>query len=79
MTPPSSLDRFLAGVCQLCPVCRRARARPEGWAAQFVRTIEARTCPFCRAYARVHGRAAHAPAPGGTGREDREGDKDATP
>lgn len=58
---PTRLDRALARVCLGCPVCRRARARVQGLAARFVRKIEGLICPFCRAYARVQGRAAHQP------------------
>jgi hypothetical protein len=35
-TPDSRLDRFLAGVCRNCPVCRRARRRPSGVASWLV-------------------------------------------
>lgn len=59
-TTLSALDRALATVCELCPVCRTARRHPQGGANAFVRRIEGRVCPFCRAYARVHGRPSHA-------------------
>ncbi|OQW95309.1 MAG: hypothetical protein BWK77_07710 [Verrucomicrobia bacterium A1] len=59
----TDLDRALARICELCPVCRTARRHPEGAANAFVRRIEGRVCPFCRAYARVHGRPSHAPVP----------------
>ncbi len=59
----TGLDRSLARVCELCPVCRRARATQAGAAFQLVRRIEADLCPFCRAYAKVHGRKAHEPLP----------------
>jgi hypothetical protein len=52
-------DRALAAVCAACPVCRTARRRQRGAAFAFVRAIEGRVCPFCRAYERVFGRKAH--------------------
>jgi hypothetical protein len=42
-----------------CPVCRGARCRRRGAAFWLVKKIEARLCPFCRAYERVYGRKAH--------------------
>jgi hypothetical protein len=63
-TPVSRLDRLLAAVCVHGPVCRTARRRPRGAAWQLVRRVEARVCPFCRAFARVYGRPAHEPPPG---------------
>jgi Zn ribbon nucleic-acid-binding protein len=63
----TSTDRFLAGVCASCPVCRHARKTQAGAAYSFVRTIEAGVCPFCQAYERVHGRKAHEPVPGPSG------------
>lgn len=63
MTSPSkemtSLDRALANVCRSCPVCRRARQKQSGLAFEFVKRVEMRTCPFCRAHERVYGRKAH--------------------
>jgi len=56
---PSPLDLALARVCELCPVCRTARRHPDGMASTFVRSVERRVCPFCRAYERVHGRPSH--------------------
>lgn len=49
------LDLALAAVCASCPLCRHSRRKPDGWASRIVRKVEARICPFCRAYARVHG------------------------
>lgn len=57
--PVSRWDRVLAGVCENCPVCRRARQQPAGLACQLVSKVERHLCPFCRAYERVHGRPAH--------------------
>jgi lipoate synthase len=55
----SSLDKALAGVCANCPICRRARWRQTGAAFWLVKRVETKSCPFCRAYERVHGRKAH--------------------
>jgi 7,8-dihydropterin-6-yl-methyl-4-(beta-D-ribofuranosyl)aminobenzene 5'-phosphate synthase len=55
----SRLDRALASVCRNCPVCRRARKRPDGPAGWLVHRVEHQFCPFCRAYERVYGRKAH--------------------
>ena len=55
----SSFDKALARVCANCPVCRRARKRQRGLAFWLVKHVEARLCPFCRAYERVYGRPAH--------------------
>jgi hypothetical protein len=57
----SDLDRKLAQVCVMCPVCRHARKTQEGLAYTFVKNIEAGLCPFCMAYERVYGRKAHEP------------------
>ncbi len=56
---PSALDVAMARVCRNCPVCRQARRRQAGWAYEVVRSVEGRVCPFCRAYERVYGKAAH--------------------
>ncbi len=56
---PSQLDKTLAGFCLKCLVCQRARGRQCGAAFWLVKKIEARMCPFCRAYERVYGRKAH--------------------
>ena len=56
---PTALDRSLAKVCELCPVCRKASRSQAGLAFTFVKNIEASLCPFCMAYERVHGKKAH--------------------
>lgn len=58
----TNMDRALARVCETCPVCRTARNNQRGIAWRFVKGVEVGICPFCRAYERVHGRKAHAPA-----------------
>ena len=55
----SSRDRVLARLCELCPVCRRARHRQKGLAYALVKNLEVSICPFCQAYERVHGKKAH--------------------
>lgn len=55
-------DRAMAAVCVHCPVCRHARKKQKGPAYRFVRTVEGRLCPFCRAYEKVYGRKAHEPS-----------------
>lgn len=65
----SSFDKILARICANCLLCRRARKRQRGFAFRVVRRVEARWCPFCRAYERVFGRPAHAaPAPSAGGK-----------
>ncbi len=59
----TDLDRTLARICESCPVCRHARKSPNGLAYRFVKGVEEGMCPFCRAYARVHGRKAHEQVP----------------
>lgn len=61
-TQASKSDIALANVCAKCPVCRRARHRQQGIAFWVVKIVEAKVCPFCRAYERVHGRKAHSQA-----------------
>ncbi len=58
-TEPSSLDRALARVCEMCPVCLHARYHQKGMVYEFVKRIEGDICPFCTAYERVHGKKAH--------------------
>lgn len=58
----SSFDKALARVCANCPVYRWARRRQRGLASWLVQRVEAKLCPFCRAYERVTGRKAHEPA-----------------
>jgi hypothetical protein len=55
----SSFDEALAKVCANCLVCRHARRRQLGLAFWLVKRVEARLCPFCRAYERVYGHPAH--------------------
>ena len=56
-------DRAMARMCLMCTVCRHARKKQKGIAFWFVRHVEQRICPFCKAYERVYGRKAHEPIP----------------
>lgn len=57
----SEMDRKLAAICLICPVCNHARKKQKGLAFTFVQKIEGNLCPFCRAYERVYGKKAHQP------------------
>ena len=57
----SEMDRKLAKICLICPVCNHARKKQEGLAFKFVQNIEGNLCPFCKAYERVYGKKAHQP------------------
>ena len=47
------MDRLLAWICAVCPVCIVRRHWPSSWFARIT-AKEARMCPFCKAYARRH-------------------------
>lgn len=53
----------MANVSASCFVCNLARRRQRGWVYEFVKRVEGRLCPFCRAYARVFGRQSHERVP----------------
>ncbi len=53
--------RALATQCLNCPVCKRARRKQRGIAFWFVRLLEGKICPACKAYKKVYGRKAHEP------------------
>jgi rubrerythrin len=57
----SEMDRKLAKICLICPVCNHARKKQKGLAFTFVQNIEGNLCPFCKAYERVYGKKAHQP------------------
>ncbi|HAM39760.1 MAG TPA: hypothetical protein DCP69_00085 [Candidatus Omnitrophica bacterium] len=63
-TTVTGLDKMLAQICVLCPVCSQARKKQCGVAFKMVQAVEVHVCPFCRAYERVHGRQAHEPTRG---------------
>lgn len=56
-------DRRLAEKCVSCPVCKRARRKQKGLCFWFVKRLEGKICPACRAYERVYDRKAHKPLP----------------
>lgn len=58
----TGLDKMMAQLCVLCPVCRQARKKQHGVAFKMVQAVEIHLCPFCKAYGRVYGRKAHKPA-----------------
>lgn len=55
----TALDRAMAEICRICPVCRQARKNQAGFANKLVKKVETRLCLFCRAYERVYGKKAH--------------------
>lgn len=57
----SKLDKILAQVCVMCPVCRTARKKQKGMAFDFVMKVEDGFCPFCAAYHRIYGKKSHEP------------------
>ena len=54
-------DRKRAKACMQCPVCNRARDKQKGAAFWFVKNIEDKFCPNCKAYEKVYGQKAHEP------------------
>lgn len=58
-TDITPLERSMARICELCPLCRHARRSQKGIAFTVAKHVETAICPFCRAYERVHGRKAH--------------------
>ena len=55
--------RVLAACCTVCPFCVAARRFPRSAFARALRRIES-SCPACRAYDRVAGRAGAATGAG---------------
>lgn len=49
------IERMLALVCVVCPVCMARRRWPRARLSRGLAWLE-RGCPFCRAYAAVHAR-----------------------
>jgi len=59
----SAMTEKMAGFCKnVCPVCRSARKNQQGVAYWFVKNIDSKICPFCKAYEKVYGRKAYEPA-----------------
>jgi len=61
MSEVTQKDRDRAKKCKDCPVCKRARKKQSGLAFWFVKRIEGRVCPNCKAYEKVYGIKAHEP------------------
>ena len=57
----TEMDRKMAKFCIKCTVCSYARKKQQGAVFWFVKKIEGKLCPFCKAYERVYGRKAHQP------------------
>jgi hypothetical protein len=56
-------DRQRAEFCaKKCTGCRKARAQQRGFFFWFLKSVESKICPACRAYAKVYGRKAYEPA-----------------
>ena len=45
-------QRFLAGICKICPFCIAGRRWPDSKFGRFLREAE-QNCPACRAYNRL--------------------------
>jgi hypothetical protein len=56
-------DKSLARWCLNCPVCKYARKKQKGIVYWFVKKVESKICPFCRAYEKVYNRKPHEPIP----------------
>lgn len=56
-------DRKMAQKCVECYVCKKARVKQKGFFFWFVKEIDERICPFCKAYEKVYGRKASAAIP----------------
>jgi RNA polymerase subunit RPABC4/transcription elongation factor Spt4 len=60
--PEEKALRGLARFCaEVCPVCRRARAKQRGVAFWFVKNVDRKVCPMCKAYERATGKLAYEP------------------
>jgi len=53
------MDRFLAAICRICPLCIVRRKWPDSAYGRFMKKVEA-GCPFCRAYDRQMAQAQQA-------------------
>ncbi len=60
-TPDIAALKAKARMCLDCPVCRRARNNQKGFAYLFVKLIDRRVCPRCKAFELVTGRRAFEP------------------
>ncbi len=55
------LSKDIDGDCLDCPVCRAARKNQRGAAYLFVKHVDRKVCPACRAYERETGQLAYEP------------------
>jgi hypothetical protein len=53
------MERFLAAICRICPLCIVRRKWPDSAYGRFMKKVEA-GCPFCRAYDRQMAQAQQA-------------------
>jgi hypothetical protein len=59
-----TLTRLMAHRCENCPLCRRARERPDTLFGKVMH-LHGKVCPFWRSWEKHHGaKAAPAGAPG---------------
>jgi len=58
---PTEKEKRLAEKCLYCPLCNYARKKQRGLAFWFLKKVESRLCPYCRAYEKVYHRPAHEP------------------
>ncbi len=56
-------DRKNAQGCVECPICSKAREKGKGLAYWFVKYIDRKVCPMCKAYEKVYGVKAYEPIP----------------
>ena len=55
-------DRQKAAIClNKCKVCKSARAKQRGIGYWFVKNVEPKFCPWCKAYTKVYGLKPHEP------------------
>ena len=49
--------------CLECLLCSRARKKQKGITYWFVKNVEVKICPYCKAYEKVYVRKAYEPIP----------------
>ena len=47
--------------CLSCPICKSARKTQKGFAYWFVKYVDRKICPQCKAYEEVTGQLAYEP------------------
>lgn len=50
-----------ARMCLDCPICRRARRKQKGLAYLFVKLVDRKICPSCKALEQITGKRAYEP------------------